>query len=67
MGAVSAALAFCVSKKTTEDRASQEEQNGANFSSIAPSSDELWVRKDKPGLGIIFCVSVTPHWKVLRS
>ena len=25
----------------TSDRASQEEQNGTNFSSIAPSSEEL--------------------------
>ena len=25
------------------ERASQEEQNGANFSFIAPSSEELWV------------------------
>ena len=29
------------------ERASQEEQNDANFSSIAPSSEELWVYKDK--------------------
>ena len=27
------------------ERASQEEQTGANFSFIAPSSEELWVRK----------------------
>ena len=27
------------------ERASQEEQNIANFSFIAPSSEELWVRK----------------------
>ena len=31
------------------ERASQEEQNGANFSFIAPSSEELWVRKDSDG------------------
>ena len=28
------------------ERASQEEQNGANFSFIAPSSEELLVRKE---------------------
>ena len=28
------------------ERASQEEQNGTNFSFIAPSSEELWVRTD---------------------
>ena len=30
-------------KMISSERASQEEQNGANFSFIAPSSDELWV------------------------
>ena len=25
---------------------SSEEQNGPNFSSVAPSSEELWVRKE---------------------
>ena len=29
-------------KKIPSERASQEGQNGANFSSIAPSSEELW-------------------------
>ena len=38
-------------KKTLpSERASQEEQNGANFSFIiiyvAPSSEELWMRKE---------------------
>ena len=28
------------------ERASQGKQNGANFSSVAPSSEELWVRKE---------------------
>ena len=28
------------------ERASQEQKNGANFSSIAPSSEELQVRKE---------------------
>ena len=28
------------------ERASQEEQNGENFSSVAPSSEELLVRKE---------------------
>ena len=28
------------------DKASQEEQNGPNFSSVAPSSEGLWVRKE---------------------
>ena len=28
------------------ERACQEEQNGANFSSVAPSSEELWVLKE---------------------
>ena len=27
------------------ERASQEEQNGVNFSFIAPSTEELWVLK----------------------
>ena len=27
------------------ERASQEEQNGANFSFVAPSSEELWALK----------------------
>ena len=29
------------------ERACQEEQNGANLSSVAPSSEELWVLKEK--------------------
>ena len=33
------------SKTMQSQRASQEEQNGVNFSSVAPSSEELWVRK----------------------
>ena len=28
----------------SSERASQEEQNGTNFSFIAPSSEELWVQ-----------------------
>ena len=37
---------FCESKKSLEERipsarASQKEQNGANFSFVAPSSEEL--------------------------
>ena len=28
------------------ERVSQEEQNGANFSSVAPSSEELWVQRE---------------------
>ena len=36
-------------KRISSERASQEEQNGANFSFIAPSSEELWVRKDSNG------------------
>ena len=28
------------------ERSSQEEQNDANFSFIAPSSQELWMRKE---------------------
>ena len=32
------------------ERASQEEQNGANLSFVAPSSEELWVRKQSHGL-----------------
>ena len=51
------------------ERASQGEQNGANFSSVAPSSEELWVRKDKTPLiyelGVNLSVSFTRHWKVL--
>ena len=35
----------CVKKKIPSERASQEEQNGANFSFIVPSSEELWVGK----------------------
>ena len=55
-------------------RASQEEQNGANFSFIAPSSEDVFEPFS------IHCgddlyhactlevfVSVTPQWKVLRS
>ena len=34
-----------VKKRIPSERASQEEQNGANFSSIAPSSEELRVPK----------------------
>ena len=33
-------------KRIPSEKASQEEQNGANFSSVASSSDELLVRKE---------------------
>ena len=33
-------------KMIVSERASQEEQNGANFSFIAPSSEELGVRNE---------------------
>ena len=36
-------------KRLPTERASQEEQNGANFSFRAPSSEELGVRKDSNG------------------
>ena len=41
---------FWESEKSLEvripsERASQEEQNGTNFSSVAPSCEELWVFK----------------------
>ena len=62
-------------KKIPPERASQEEQNGANFSFVAPSSEELLAY----GKFSIHCgddlyhactlevfVSVTPHWNVLR-
>ena len=39
----SLASIFDLTSGTSLERASQEEQNGANFSSIAPSSEKLWV------------------------
>ena len=58
------------------ERASQEEHNGADFSLIAPSSEELLAFEPftihcgddlyHPCTLEVF-VSVTPHWKVLRS
>ena len=36
-------------QKVSQERTSQEEQNGANFSFIAPSSEELCVQKDTYG------------------
>ena len=30
----------------SSERASKEEQNGTIFSSVAPSSEELWVQKE---------------------
>ena len=30
----------------SSERASQDEQNGANFSFVAPSNEELWMRKE---------------------
>ena len=63
-------------ERTPSERASQEEQNGANFSFIAPSSEELLAFEPFS----IHCgdhlyhactlevfVSVTPDWKVPRS
>ena len=38
--------AYDFGKQGHQERASQEEQIDTNFSSIAPSSEELWVRKD---------------------
>ena len=32
--------------RISTERASQKEQNGTNFSFIAPSSEELWMRKE---------------------
>ena len=69
-------------KKTSSERATQEEQNEAKFRFIAPSSEELWVpmvvkrtRKVKVVTTANFsrrrCILlpalITPHWKVLRS
>ena len=34
------------------ERASQEVQNGANFSFIAPSSEELWACKETTDHGL---------------
>ena len=39
------------------ERASQEEQNDANFSSIAPSSEELGVRKEN----LVRIIIITCH------
>ena len=33
-------------KRIPSKRASQEELNGTNFSFVAPSSEELWLRKE---------------------
>ena len=62
-------------QRIPSERASLEEENGGNFSLIAPSSEELLVCEHFS----IHCgddlyhactlevfVSVTPHWKVLR-
>ena len=37
---------FSAKYKFPLEKASQEEQNGTNFCFIAPSSEELWVRKE---------------------
>ena len=34
-------------KMIPSERASQEEQNGAKFSFMAPSSEELWAQKSQ--------------------
>ena len=40
-------IATCsVEKKNIDVRASQVWQNDVNFSFVAPSSEELWVRKE---------------------
>ena len=73
---------FCKSEKSFEkkipsERASQGEQNGTNFSFIAPSSDEH-SKFSKSTTVTTFTmhihltwrkvsVAITPHWKVLRS
>ena len=61
-------------KRIPSERASQEKQNGTNFSFIAPCSEELFAFER---LGthcgddlyhactLEVFVSVTPHWKVL--
>ena len=40
------------------ERASQEEQNGTNFSFIAPSSEELWVPMPFKCTGMVKVVTV---------
>ena len=50
------------------EKASQGEQNDANFSFVAPSSEELWVCKDKTPIyeiAVILCGPFTHRWKVL--
>ena len=37
-------------KKVPSERASQEEQNDANFSFVAPSSEEFWALKESENL-----------------
>ena len=57
-------------------QAPQEEQNGACFSSVAPSSEELWLPpnqmythgKGRPSSGLRKLQTlITPHLKVLRN
>ena len=43
------------------DRASQEKQNGTNFGSVAPSSEELSVRKELPLYSGVFDKKVTGY------
>ena len=44
-------------KGILSERASQGEQNGANFSSVAPSSEELLARKDMSSI-----LAKTPYY-----
>ena len=64
-------MVLFLEKRIPSERASQEEQNGTNFSSIAPSSKGVQAflihSVDDLYQACTFEVSVpiTPHWKVL--
>ena len=45
----------------SSQRASQEEQNGANFSFIAPSSEELWLPMLVKCMRMVKVVTVADH------
>ena len=49
---------FRFQERITSKRAPQEEQNDANFSSIAPFSKEVWVHKEFEKNALLQCIIV---------
>ena len=51
----------------SSERASQEEQNGADFRFVAPSIEGLWVHKDITRMCVVKVVTLTKKFDAISS